>query len=148
MISQQQIPKGQSGALSLHDGKRTEQPCILLVEDDRSLRRYLEVVLQQEGYEVFVAADGLEAMRISLRSVIDVVVTDAIMPHLNGYELCRFLRSTPHLSHLPIVLLSALDNLDSQPADLQADEFLAKPIKPEDLIACVERLLQTCGSAA
>jgi DNA-binding response OmpR family regulator len=72
-------------------------PCVLLVEDDRSLRRYLEVVLRQKGYEVFVAADGLEAMRISLRSAVDIVVSDAIMPHLNGYELCRFLRNTPHL---------------------------------------------------
>jgi twitching motility two-component system response regulator PilH len=143
MISQQQIQKGRSGAPSLPSGKRPEKPCVLLVEDDRSLRRYLEVVLRQEGYEVFVAADGLEAMRISLRSALDVVVTDAIMPHLNGYELCRFLRNTPHLSHMRIVLLSALDNVDSRPEDLQADEFLAKPVKPEDLIACVERLLLT-----
>ena len=116
---------------------------MLLVEDDRSLRRYLEVVLRQEGYEVFTAADGLEAMRISLRSAVDVVVTDAIMPHLNGYELCRFLRNTPHLSQLRIILLSALDKVESQPADLQVDEFLAKPVNPEDLIACVERQFLT-----
>jgi DNA-binding response OmpR family regulator len=143
MIAHQQIPKGKSNSLSPPKGKRPEKPCVLLVEDDRSLRRYLEVVLRQEGYEVYVAADGLEAMRISLRSAVDVVVTDAIMPHLNGYELCRFLRNTPHLSHMGIVLLSALDNVDSRPEDLQADEFLAKPVKPEDLIACVERLLLT-----
>jgi CheY-like chemotaxis protein len=140
MISQLQINNGNSNSSSPAT-IRPKKPCVLLVEDDRSLRRYLEVVLRQEGYEVFAAADGLEAMRISLRSAIDVVVTDAIMPHLNGYELCRFLRNTPHLSHLRIVLLSALDNIDSQPRDLQADEFLAKPVRPEDLIACVERLL-------
>jgi len=141
MIAQQQIGKGHSGALSLPSGKRPERPCVLLVEDDRSLRRYLEAVLKQEGYEVFAAADGLEAMKISLRSAVDVVVTDAIMPHLNGYELCRFLRNTPHLAHLRIVLLSGLDSLASQPGDLQADEFLAKPVTPEDLIASIERLL-------
>ena len=143
MVSQLQILKGKPDSLSLAAAKRPQMPCVLLVEDDRSLRRYLEVVLRQEGYEVFVAADGLEAMRISLRSAVDVVVTDAIMPHLNGYELCRFLRNTPHLSQIRIVLLSALDNVDSQPEDLQADEFLTKPVKPEDLIACVERLLLT-----
>ena|SRR5258706_7627711 len=143
MIAHQQISKGQSNSLSVPSGKRPEKPCVLLVEDDRSLRRYLEVVLRQEGYEVFVAADGLEGMRILLRSVVDVVVTDAIMPHLNGYELCRFLNNTPHLSHIRIVLLSALDNADSQSENLQAHEFLAKPVKPEDLIACVERLLLT-----
>jgi len=143
MIAHEPIPKGQSNSLGLPGGKRLKIPCVLLVEDDRSLRRYLEVVLRQEGYEVFVAADGLEATKISLRSAVDVVVTDAIMPHLNGYELCRFLRSTPHLSQIPIVLLSALDRAQSQSQDPQADEFLAKPVKPEDLIACVERLLLT-----
>jgi CheY-like chemotaxis protein len=141
MISTHQHHNGKSNTLSVAPAGRPEKPSVLLVEDDRSLRRYLEVVLRQEGYEVFVAEDGLEAMRISLRAALDVVVTDAIMPHLNGYELCKFLRSTPHLSQIRIVLLSALDNVDSQPADLQADEFLAKPVKPEDLIACIERLL-------
>jgi len=145
MIAEQQIHQDKPTSLALPVGRRPEKPRVLLVEDDRSLRRYLEVVLRQEGYEVFVAADGLEAMRISLRSVVDVVVTDAVMPHLNGYELCRFLRSTPHLSEIRIVLLSALDKVDSQPQDLQADEFLAKPVKPEDLIACVERLLATAA---
>jgi DNA-binding response OmpR family regulator len=143
MIAEQLIPKDQTTSLTIANGKRRERPCVLLVEDDRSLRRYLEVVLRQEGYEVFTAADGLEAMRISLRSAVDVVVTDAIMPHLNGYELCRFLRNTPHLAQLRIILLSALDKVESQPADLQVDEFLAKPINPEDLIACVERQFLT-----
>ena len=142
MISQLNVPKSKSSA-PLPVASRPGMPCVLLVEDDRSLRRYLEVVLRQEGYEVFVAADGLEAMRISLRSAVDIVVSDAIMPHLNGYELCRFLRNTPHLSQIRIVLLSALDEMHSQPADLRADEFLAKPVKAEDLIACVERLLLT-----
>lgn len=143
MIAEQQIPKDQTTSLTIGNGKRHARPCVLLVEDDRSLRRYLEVVLRQEGYQVFTAADGLEAMRISLRSAIDVVVTDAIMPHLNGYELCRFLRNTPHLSQLRIILLSALDKVESPPADLQVDELLAKPINPEDLIACVERQFLT-----
>jgi twitching motility two-component system response regulator PilH len=141
MISQLDTPKAKSSSLPLPVARRLVMPCVLLVEDDRSLRRYLEVVLRQEGYQVFVAADGLEAMRISLRSAVDVVVTDAIMPHLNGYELCRFLRNTPHLSQIRIVLLSARDRVDSQPQGLQVDEFLAKPVKPEDLIRCVERLL-------
>ena len=115
---------------------------VLLVEDDRSLRRYLEVVLRRESYEVIVAVDGLEAMRASLTAPVDVVVTDAIMPNLNGYELVRFLRSTPHLSHLPIVLLSALEIRDSKGNDQQADVCLSKPVSPEVLTACLENLLQ------
>ena len=118
-----------------------DEPRVLLVEDDRSLRRYLEVVLRRAGYDVVVAADGLEAMRVTLTTRVDVVVTDAIMPNLNGYELLRFLRSTNHLSHIPIVLLSALEQKEAPPEDQQADAYLAKPISPEDLIACIESLL-------
>jgi twitching motility two-component system response regulator PilH len=118
-----------------------KQPCVLLAEDDRSLRRYLEVVLRRAGYLVVAAADGLEAMRVTLTAEVDIIVTDAIMPNLNGYELCRFVRNTPQLSHLPIVLLSALEQKESRPEDRQADAYLSKPISPEDLIACLDTLL-------
>jgi len=115
---------------------------VLLVEDDRSLRRYLEVVLRRQGYEVTVAIDGLEAMRATLTSPVDLVVTDAIMPNLNGYELVRFLRSTPQLSHLPIVLLSALEIRESKNEDHKADVYLSKPVSPEALIECLEKLIR------
>ena len=114
---------------------------ILLVEDDRSLRRYLEVVLRRVGYEVIVAMDGLEAMRVTLTTPVDLVVTDAIMPNLNGHELARFLRNTPQLAHLPIVLLSALEIKEGDTEDHQADLRLSKPISPEALVESIERLL-------
>ena len=115
---------------------------VLLVEDDRSLRRYLEVVLRREGYEVTVAVDGLEAMRATLTLPVDLVVTDAIMPNLNGYELVRFLRNTPQLSHLPIILLSALDIQENVNEVHKADVSLSKPVSPEALIECLEELLR------
>src|SRR5213075_687536 len=85
-----------------------ERPCVLLVEDDPALRRYLEVVLQRAGYAVASAGDGLDAMKVLLAARVDVIVTDALMPNLDGYELCRFVRNSQHLAHLPIILLSAL----------------------------------------
>jgi len=77
------------------------QKCILLVEDDRSVRRYLEVTLQRAGYEVITAEDGLAGMKCALTSRVDAVITDAVMPQMSGHELARFLRSTPKLSKLP-----------------------------------------------
>jgi CheY-like chemotaxis protein len=108
--------------------------CVLLVEDDPALRRYLEIVLQRAGYEVLSASDGLEAMKFLLSDRVDVVVTDALMPNLDGYELCRFVRSSDHLSHLPIILLSALDPKNSTDEAEQVDAFLAKPVSPDDLL--------------
>ncbi len=118
------------------------QRTILLVEDDRAARRYLEVILQRAGYSVITAADGLEAMKAAMSQEIDAVVTDAIMPHLNGYELCRFLRRHPKLGKLPIIILSGLDRMPVASDDSDcADDYLSKPVRPEDLTACVERLL-------
>jgi CheY-like chemotaxis protein len=92
---------------------------ILLAEDDASVRRYLEVILKRAGYEVHSAEDGLEAMQASLTSNFDAVVTDAVMPNMTGYDLCRLLKSNPQFDKTPIVILSGLETEtdDSQIAD-------------------------------
>ena len=118
--------------------------CVLLVEDDPALRRYLEIVLQRAGYEVVSAADGLEAIKFLLSDGVDVVVTDALMPNLDGYELCRFVRSSEHLAHLPIILLSALDPKNSTDEAEQVDAFLAKPVSPEDLLNRITEVATKC----
>lgn len=123
------------------------QPSVLLVEDDRSVRRFLEVTLQRSGYEVVVAEDGLEAIKLALSSQIDVVITDAIMPNLSGQQLARFLRGNPKVSHLPIVLLTGQENKDAAASpDNPIDAFLYKPVKAKELTSCLARLLKKSQS--
>jgi two-component system cell cycle response regulator len=120
----------------LHEAHQPgERGCVLLVEDDPALRRYLEVVLERADYSVLTASDGLEAMKFLLSTQVDVIVTDALMPNLDGYELCRFVRNSDHLAHLPVILLSALDPRNTTDESEQVDAFLAKPVSPEDLLA-------------
>ncbi len=114
---------------------------VLLAEDDNALRRFLVVVLERAGYEVISASDGIEAMKIAVSQPIDVIVTDSMMPNLNGHEFCRFIRSSQKLSHLPIILLSALERKDGNQNLEQADAFLSKPVTGEVLIECIEKLL-------
>ncbi len=113
---------------------------VLLAEDDPALKRYLEIVLRRAGYTVLSAADGLEAMKFLLTVGADLIVTDAVMPNLNGYELCRFVRSSERLAGLPIVLLTALDvqNADAELADV----FLSKPVSPEQLLESLAELIR------
>jgi DNA-binding response OmpR family regulator len=111
-----------------------------LAEDDKALRRFLEVVLNRAGYKVLAASDGLEAMKIALTTQIDIVVTDAMMPNLSGHEFCRFLRNSQTLSHLPVILLSALEQT-ANPKSEFVDAFLPKPVSAENLIECIENLL-------
>lgn len=117
--------------------------CVLLVEDDRSVRRYLEVTLERWGYLVITASDGLEAMKLALARNVDVVITDAVMPHMSGQQLARFIRSNPKLAHVLIVLLTGQENKATDPTteDL-VDGYLYKPVKAEDLKTCLTTLLQ------
>ena len=134
---------GQTAAYAVHAAEAA-RATVLLAEDDRSLRRYLEVLLRRAGYEVLTAADGLEAMKALLSADVDVdvVVTDALMPHLSGHELCRFVRNHPRLKSLPVVLLSGSD-VDPRPGapDTDADLYLSKPVSAEELSGSLARLL-------
>ena len=144
MNQEQQSPSaGANGSHARDDSSAPKQPCVLLVEDDRSVRRYLEVTLQRSGYKVIAAGDGLEAMKLALSSPIDAVVTDAIMPHLSGQELARFLRSNSKVSGLPIILLTGQENKEAAAsAEKLIDAFLYKPVKAEELTSCLAGLLR------
>jgi CheY-like chemotaxis protein len=127
-----------NAAPALENGKGVS---VLLAEDDRALRRFLEVVLERAGYKVIPVADGLEAMKVALSMPIDIVVTDAMMPNLSGHEFCRFLRNSQTLSHLPVILLSALEQKEGNQNVEQVDAFLSKPVSAESLIECIATLL-------
>jgi|SRR6185503_6352808 len=118
-----------------------KQICVMLVEDDNALRRLTEVRLQRAGYRVIAAANGLEAMRLVHSAPIDIVITDAMMPTVSGYEFCRFIRTSPQLSHVKIILISGLLPEQDSPEKELADAFLSKPFLQQDLIEWIERLL-------
>jgi DNA-binding response OmpR family regulator len=148
MCTSEEIIKTAANKVTTADSPAAGLGTILLVEDDYSIRRYLEVILQRTGYVVITASDGLEAMKAALASSVDLVITDAIMPHLNGYDLCRFLRRHPKLSALPVVLLSGLEHSSPDvPQNERADVYLAKPVKPSDLTDCLHRLLTQAVAA-
>jgi DNA-binding response OmpR family regulator len=123
------------------DSQQTSRARVLLVEDDKALRRFLEVILQRSGYEVIAAGDGLEAMKLALNSDVDIVVTDAMMPNLSGHEFCRFLRNSDQLSQLPIIMLSGTPPREGSSERQLADAFLSKPVSGDELKSCLESLL-------
>jgi DNA-binding response OmpR family regulator len=121
----------------------SQATCVLLVEDDRSLRRFLEVTLQRAGYRVIGAGDGVEALKLAFSNDIDIVVTDAIMPHLSGQQLATFIRNNPKLAKIPIILLTGQENkAAATTTDVTIDAFLYKPIKADELKNCIEGCLR------
>ena len=113
-----------------------EKKKVLLAEDDSSMRRFIEIILQKAGFDVITAEDGLVAMQIALETEIDAVIADAIMPNMSGYDLCRMLRARK----IPCIILSGLAENNSD-GDL-ADVFLTKDTNlKEQLLAALEKLL-------
>ncbi|MCK5922704.1 MAG: response regulator, partial [Methylococcales bacterium] len=79
---------------------------ILVVDDEKSLQEFVSRNLSARGFEIFSAANGLEALAIFKAESLDLIILDLMMPHMNGLETCRRIRQT---SMLPIIILSALD---------------------------------------
>ena len=123
--------------------KNSNKGKVLLAEDDDSMRRFLEVILKKENYEIFSAKDGLEAMKLALNNDINVVVTDAIMPNLTGYDLCRILRQNPDKKNIPLIILSGFDQSNEVNSDKSlADFYLTKENNlKENLTKTLEKLL-------
>ena len=112
---------------------------ILVVEDDPHLREVITEVLSAEGYAIYEACDGLGALERIGAVTLDLVLSDVMMPRLNGLELAERLRRMD--DPIPIVLMSAGSNA---PRDA-GTPFLAKPFLLDDLVTLVERMLRTRG---
>jgi len=114
---------------------------ILVVEDDRPIAAMLERVLGTEGYDVDVANDGSEALRLARERPFDLVVLDLMLPGLDGIAVCRRLRAT---SSIPILVLTARGRTEDRVLGLDsgADDYVAKPFHNEELLARVRALLR------
>ena len=119
------------------------KPRILLVEDDISMRRFIEILLSRANYEVVSAEDGLAAMKIALSENFDAVVTDAVMPNLTGHDLCRILRQNPNYKKTSLVILSGLEkDIASNSENDCADIYLLKDANlKEELTKNLAKLL-------
>ena len=116
---------------------------ILIVDDDAFIRRPLEFILREEGYEPATAADADEGMRAIEAAPPDLIVLDVMMPGKDGLTFCGELKGDPRFSGIPIVLLSARgqENDRQKGLALGAAEFLTKPYSPHEFKRCVRLLL-------
>ena len=136
------------GALSLSpDGEDEDMPenvpIALIVDDEPDVSYYIGIQLKNH-YRLFYAKDGQEALEKAKEILPDVIVTDLLMPRVDGYELCRAVRSSDLLNHIAVVVLSARGGDEDRIRAVAegADAFLAKPFNGEELRAIVARLIE------
>lgn len=121
----------------------TEQK-ILLVDDEQDILEFLSYNLKKEGYSVFTANNGKEAITVAKKVTPDLIILDVMMPDMDGIETCRGLREIPELKNVMIAFLTARNEDYSQIAgfDVGADDYINKPIKPRVLISRIKALLR------
>ncbi len=118
-------------------------PTVLLVEDNADMRRYLRKYLNRDN-RLLEAANGEEGLQKALQEIPDLIVSDVMMPCLDGFELCRTLKTTELTSHIPVLLLTARGSGESriEGLELGADDYLTKPIAGRELQLRIKNLIE------
>jgi len=121
-----------------------EMPWVLLVEDDLDLLSFIASGLEA-SFQVIKATDGQDGLDVALEYCPDVVVTDLMMPGMDGLSLCRELKTNPETSHIPVIMLTAKNTIESQLEGFEtgADDYITKPFNLILLEARINNLLTT-----
>ncbi|KQW30856.1 response regulator PleD [Rhizobium sp. Root274] len=117
---------------------------ILVVDDIPANVKLLEARLMAEYFEVLTASNGFDALDICDRTQVDVILLDIMMPEIDGFEVCERLKSNPRTAHIPVVMVTALDQPSDRVRGLKAgaDDFLTKPVNDLQLISRVKSLVR------
>lgn len=120
---------------------------ILVVEDDKNLRKLIVTCLEKARYTVFETHNGEEALDLMDKEYVDLIVTDIMMPEMDGYELIKLLREANY--NTPILIITAKEDIEDkrQGFNLGADDYMVKPINIDELILRVKSLLRRSNQA-
>lgn len=123
---------------------------VLIVDDEADILEFIRYNLKKEGYEVYTASDGLEALKVAAEVSPHLVLLDVMMPNMDGMETCRQLRKMPQTGDAVIAFLTARAEDYSQVAgfDAGADDYIAKPVRPNVLVSRIRALLKRVDSGA
>ena len=126
------------------------KPRILVADDDDGLRQLLRLILAREGFEVFEAANGEQALALAVDVNPAVILLDVMMPGLDGYDVCRRLKSDQRTGNVPVVFVSAAEDVlrRNEVQKLGAAACIQKPIGPRDLVARVRAVMNRRNGTA
>jgi DNA-binding response OmpR family regulator len=113
-----------------------QKPKVLIIDDNAILRRLGQVVFERDGFDVSLASDGSEGVHLALMNPPNIIILDIMMEGLNGFEVCKMLRSNSSMRHTAIIITSAKSfkpDIDKA-MELGADSYVVKPFQPQELL--------------
>jgi two-component system cell cycle response regulator len=116
---------------------------VLVVDDEFEIRDLLNEALKKEGYEVFLASAGEEAIELAKKETPHVILLDVRMPGIDGLEVCKRLKSEPKTQYIPIIMVTGYDGNKVAAIEVGADDFVNKPIDLVELAIRVKSILRT-----
>ena len=118
---------------------------ILIVDDEFKILEVVKIYLEKEGYIVYTAGNGIDALKIFEKNNIDLMVLDLMLPDISGEEVCGRIRE---LSDVPIIMLTAKCDEDNilNGFNMGTDDYITKPFSPKQLVARVNAVLKRCGN--
>jgi len=116
---------------------------ILIADDNENIREALTYLLEDEGYQLALAGNGTEALKKVREFHPDIMFLDIMMPEMNGYDVCRAIKSDPLLDKIYIIMLSAKGQASEQEfgKDAGADEYIVKPFSPMEILTKIKTIL-------
>lgn len=122
-------------------------PLLLLIDDNEEILDFLERILQHK-YAILKALNGQQALKMLETEAVQLIVSDVMMPEVDGFELCKIIKSNFEYSHIPVILLTAKNTIQSkvQGLELGADAYIEKPFSKEHLMAQIASLLANRNS--
>ncbi len=116
---------------------------IFIVEDDKAISQSLSFVLQDEGYEVKTAENGIIALNLLYENVFkpSLILLDMTMPVMSGPEFCQTLKNNCLYSSIPIVIMSAYDDIPKKFPEISAEAYLVKPFNIEEMFSIIEKMI-------
>jgi two-component system, OmpR family, alkaline phosphatase synthesis response regulator PhoP len=137
-----------SSSLQHHEHPVSVRGRILVVDDDQAILDLVVWSLEDEGYAIQAARDGVEALQLVKQQLPDLILLDLRMPRLSGWEFYRMLRSSETTASLPVVIMTADKSAVPSHPSLRGAQFLAKPFDLSDLLACIRSALPTNAQRA
>lgn len=117
---------------------------ILIVEDSAPIATVIQVALAKEGFNALIAHDGLEGLKLALSERPQLIITDSIMPRMDGYGLLRAIKASPMTSHIPVIMLTSKASTEDEQKALEFGfiDFIPKPVQPMRVVSRVKRALE------